>query len=413
MRTAAGFHVSETLRWCQSPNGMQIPEWNVKYATLGDANGSQRTFYAYFVSKLSSGEKVEIGDNLSYLFAYLTELIIEFISNRNIELLKDRFNKIEALHGDCEKIVPLLHVYLVDAYLLLQDYDNAWDSLHKSKTGTISDVIYIRANCSKTFLLGSDLIVALGSRSGLTKFGLGNIEQLKNFATLLLSDYQALNGANYANHFLNGFDYGKLDKTCFDELKEFYVDEKDFNLWVKHYVESQKSNQPYPKYFHHYLFAGLPLPWEPPYIKRSAIPYVLLVALENRLKAIFREAENTVRNERNLPAVGEGWISETELFQKIAKHFAEEKVLHHGRPTWLKPQHLDIYFQEREIAIEYQGIQHQRPVDFFGGEEQFAKQQALDLKKKKLCVENRCKLIYVHENYDFEEVVIQIRDCLK
>ncbi len=80
---------------------------------------------------------------------------------------------------------------------------------------------------------------------------------------------------------------------------------------------------------------------------------------------IIRECENTVRDEMNLPKVGEGWISEMELYQKIVNEFKNEKVVHHGKPYWLKRQHLDIYFPEKNIGIEYQGAQHLRPIDFF------------------------------------------------
>ena len=57
----------------------------------------------------------------------------------------------------------------------------------------------------------------------------------------------------------------------------------------------------------------------------------------------------------------------TELYYKIKETFPNEKVVHHGKPSWLGQQHLDIYFPYKNIAIEYQGLQHQEPVEFFGG----------------------------------------------
>lgn len=51
---------------------------------------------------------------------------------------------------------------------------------------------------------------------------------------------------------------------------------------------------------------------------------------------------------------------------------------HHGliNNIWM------FFFPNKNIGIEYQGIQHQRPVDIFGGEEGFKYRQELDKKKK-------------------------------
>jgi hypothetical protein len=92
----------------------------------------------------------------------------------------------------------------------------------------------------------------------------------------------------------------------------------------------------------------------------------------------MRDAENTLREERDLPLVGEGWISETDLYYRLRAVFKEEVVIHHGRPAWIGYQHLDIFFPERRIAIEYQGAQHDRPIDFFGGIEAYEATQRRD-----------------------------------
>ena len=100
------------------------------------------------------------------------------------------------------------------------------------------------------------------------------------------------------------------------------------------------------------------------------------------------------------------------MFYKIKDQYPVETVIHHGRPNWLGRQHLDIYFPEKNIAIEYQGIQHNKAVEYFGGEKNFKKQQKLDKRKLKRCEENECNLIYVYPDYDFAEVKKQINDLL-
>ena len=103
--------------------------------------------------------------------------------------------------------------------------------------------------------------------------------------------------------------------------------------------------------------------------KKVYVPKIIFEALMNEIKRILRESENIYREEKDIPKVGEGWVSETELYHKIKEAFPNEEVIHHGRPSWLNRQHLDIYFPKRNIGIEYQGEQHDSPIDFFGGEE--------------------------------------------
>lgn len=115
--------------------------------------------------------------------------------------------------------------------------------------------------------------------------------------------------------------------------------------------------------------------------------------------------ENEIREERELPKIGEGWISETLLYYKIKKTFKEYTVVHHGKPEWLGLQHFDIFIPELNIAIEYQGTQHQKPVEYFGGEAAFKKGQERDERKKQLCEENNCSLFYVYPDDDIENFI--------
>jgi hypothetical protein len=123
------------------------------------------------------------------------------------------------------------------------------------------------------------------------------------------------------------------------------------------------------------------------------------------LKFRLRNLENNLRVINALPRVGEGWVSETLLFEKIKKSFPNEIVVHHGRPDWLGAQHFDIFFPELNIAIEYQGIQHQKPIDFFGGKEGYIKTQERDLRKKNKCIKNNCDLFYVYPEDDMDKFI--------
>lgn len=142
--------------------------------------------------------------------------------------------------------------------------------------------------------------------------------------------------------------------------------------------------------------------------QKNTFPHVVEKAIIDQLKIIIKEAEDLYRVDIGMPKIGEGWISETELFYKLKTRFKEHKVIHHGNPKWLGRQHLDIFLPKLNIGIEYQGLQHYEPIDFFGGEEAFLKNQERDLRKKELCIKNNCYLIYVRKDYDFEDLCDEI-----
>ena len=103
------------------------------------------------------------------------------------------------------------------------------------------------------------------------------------------------------------------------------------------------------------------------------------------------------------------WKSEFEL-TLLVKQYMEKynvEVKHHLRPHWLTPQELDIYFEidNKKIGIEYQGEQHYKPIEYFGGEEGLQETKKRDKKKKRLCKKNDVILIYY--NYD-EEITYDI-----
>ncbi|MDR0957515.1 MAG: hypothetical protein LBM09_03005, partial [Candidatus Nomurabacteria bacterium] len=125
------------------------------------------------------------------------------------------------------------------------------------------------------------------------------------------------------------------------------------------------------------------------------------------VKNLAREAENIWREKNDIPKINEGWSSEMALFREI--HSALESfdvdVKHHVRLSFLGQQHYDIYIPKHKIAIEYQGDQHFRPVDFFGGEKVFKQNQERDLRKKQLSKKNDIKLIEVLPDYHINSLI--------
>jgi len=389
---------------------MQVPEWNTYYPELSSANKSQRTFFKEFENSINRTEFIEIENNLSYIFVYLYKVVRVFIKDKNINSLIQKFEIINNFYGKSEKISTYINAWLKDAYLYNNDYENAWKSLQKCKHATTEDIIYIRGNCKETSISSHILFKILASDTGLTKFGKEYVDEVSILVDIFLKDFYFENQLNYAEFFLDKYDYGNLTNDDFEELEYFFQNGSDFMMWKEFYLKTQNSKFPHPKKYRHHLFAGAPM--QTPYFERTVIPHLMTVALNNEFKRVIRESENTVRVEKDLPKVGEGWISETELYYKLSQHYPNENIVHHGKPHWIKRQHLDIFLPKRNIAIEYQGLQHLEPVEYFGGIESFKKQQRMDKKKKKICELNDCHLIYVYENYIFEDLTKQIDKIL-
>lgn len=131
------------------------------------------------------------------------------------------------------------------------------------------------------------------------------------------------------------------------------------------------------------------------------------------VKNIAREAENRTRKILKIPLIGEGWITESKIFNLVKNSFPQIVVIQHGRTTWLGRQHLDIWIPEYNIAIEYHGRQHYEPVDFFGGEDTFLKTQERDKRKIKLCEENGVNLIVINERSDLDLLIVEIESLIK
>ena len=63
---------------------------------------------------------------------------------------------------------------------------------------------------------------------------------------------------------------------------------------------------------------------------------------------------------------------------------------------------LDFFLPDYNLAIECQGEQHFKPMEYFGGEEEYEKRALLDKIKKSYCEENGIKLLY-YSNLSYNE----------
>ncbi|MDO5403311.1 MAG: hypothetical protein Q4F11_07715, partial [Eubacteriales bacterium] len=85
------------------------------------------------------------------------------------------------------------------------------------------------------------------------------------------------------------------------------------------------------------------------------------------------------------------WKSEYTMYKLIQEHFND--AIYQYRDKWLNMQSLDVFIPSKNIGVEYQGLQHYEPNDFFGGKSNFLLQVERDKLKKQLCVQNNVLLI--------------------
>lgn len=376
-----------------------VPEWDEK-------------FYKKWLSNLNKSKFLDIEGNLSYIFNYLYEVITEFVQSRDINQFLESFNKVDEGYSKYPKIKEYLIIWKSDAYLLVGEYGKALETVKEKGLLSFEATKFaqILSNEEGNFIDGKNLIY-MGGISNLTDFGRKHQNEVADVCKLFLNDFYEENGMNMAQFFLENFNTD-LSEEGLHSLERFFPKKSEYlrlkgNGFSKEFLI---NHTPYS----HGLFRGAPVIIDSNSInfKYSFIPPIVAAAFKNEIKRIIRESENTVREEMDIPKIGEGWVSETELYYLVRKAFPKEYIIHHGRPSWLGRQHLDIYFPEKNIGIEYQGIQHDQPVDLFGGQKALKYRQKLDNRKKERCKKNKCDLIYVYPNYDFKEIKTQIRKSL-
>jgi len=103
--------------------------------------------------------------------------------------------------------------------------------------------------------------------------------------------------------------------------------------------------------------------------------------------------------ECNNPYKGEERISKI-LKDKCINFFSQYKF---SNCKYKRVLPFDFYLIDCCVAIEYQGIQHYEPVDYFGGEKQFKIQQKLDQIKRDYCKNNNIMLIEI-PYWDFDNI---------
>ncbi|TGL41247.1 hypothetical protein, partial [Leptospira bourretii] len=149
---------------------------------------------------------------------------------------------------------------------------------------------------------------------------------------------------------------------------------------------------------HHY-YLEINDEWKIPqlkYYERSKKFYYIYI--RDCLINCFRKSENSLRSHLGIKHIGEGYFREQLIYNELIKFLDPKKIKKCYRPDWLGGLELDFYFKigKIEIAIEHQGEQHVRPIDFFDGNESFFSQVKRDRMKLDICIERNVELYYCY-----------------
>jgi len=99
---------------------------------------------------------------------------------------------------------------------------------------------------------------------------------------------------------------------------------------------------------------------------------------------------------------------ESKLERELASILNEQNIVYERqkRFKWLGMQSLDFYIPKLNMAVECQGVQHFKPVDFGGKGEKYAnkdfeKNKERDGKKLNKCLSNNIEMIWVVDNEEY------------
>ncbi len=401
---------------------MDIVEWNPGYyPDIETANPAQKACFEFICNEIDNNIFVDVGDNDSYLYYYVT-CLKKSLQNKNR-------GQIKYVEGELAYIPPAIPINK----FLYQDIDiriRRFINLYGTPKPHVVKYIYHSLLFADLLLYGRSKQLSEDLESYFAFLQNHNIVDGTTISVVYYvfqnniqaNDYVA---PDYFSIFLNS-EINKLKNRKNPDSSEGIIaiiplvleadyQETKINYLYRMYewvdgTITEEIAQPSEYFNESVLDTNIPFRFF--YDDKLYIDHILVPQNEKSrdiyTASVIRLAENLYRESIGLPRIGEGWISETLLFQQIKAAFPYDEIEQHSHPSFLGRQHYDIYLPEYKIAIEYQGEQHRRSIEYFGGEEAFDNTQKRDRRKKELSRKNGVDLIEVFPGYEIEEVLADI-----
>lgn len=324
-------------------------------------------FFRRWKNAWDRGEALDIEGQIDYLKRYLFYLTIQ----PPYESVLKELLLIRDSYGDG---VDYLHVKISNCYILLNRFEDAFEILKPliqlgARQENLTSKLLSLKLLTGHHVEGKDILSIYGPK--LTSFGKEHLEKVAEYLDIMIEQYERENEINLiAEWSKNAHSYPHHIGNNIPMAGGFTVEKLDTGLKLYSFRDCAGAQ----------VFA----------------------------KEVTRLAENIVREEANLPHVGAGWLSEMKLYQIIKNSLPDFDVKDHSSPSWIGSQHLDIFIPELKIALEYQGKQHDEPVEYFGGKEAFEKTKERDARKKQLCTKHNIHIIYVRPGYEISDILKEI-----
>jgi hypothetical protein len=284
----------------------------------------------------------------------------------------------------------------LEEWVLIQEEEwEGWNKDFSYRDSAIDRLIDFEQELKARLINGYFIEKIAPKGSQLTSFGKRNKEEVLIVIDTILSNSEEM---SFFEKFYKNYSFELTTRRrtfSFEYYHQFFEHNSKGQKELQFYLSKREPNYGGAK-----LKDGSASMW---FVKR---------AINQRASSLLREAENEYRLNIGAKKIGEDWISETELFYKVKTAFPQFEVIHHGRPEWLGRQHFDIWIPEIRVAMEYQGQQHDKPVEFFGGEKAFKENKRRDELKKQKCNENNVVLIEVRKGYDFHVLKAEIEQII-
>lgn len=387
-----------------------VPKLRSYYSSLTDLQtDEQKRFFEEFSLSVKAGAPLELDGNLSYAFILIREAVVG--RDRSSGYLEQILQLFAQTHAD-NSLGSYARAWYADLAFLVSDFDDGYKRFGARGPG-IELYVNIASLVEDTRVTPAMVDGWLGKANTLTPYGKKRKRDVAAQLSVVLADLHEEHGRSVVMDMWARLmvDRPRGEPAPFLE-PEFggFLSQEQLNTrlaaadeaWGRNMYESP-----------HVAFAGMPgvtaqIYWPKPWVGAYWFKWIV----QERLRALYRQAENAVREAEGLKAVGEGWVSEVALLNELREAFPQEHIVHQGRPRWLGSQSIDIYFPHGRVAVEYQGLQHSEPVERFGGAIAFIRQQERDSRKRALCAEHGVTLIEVHPGYEIGDIIRSIEGAL-
>ena len=255
---------------------MHIVEFITYFPSYTAMNKDQKRSYKYVVKNIKKCRYIDVGDNISYIFLYIYEIMENVKTIKDIKLTIEKLKAIQKLYEKNDKINDYLNVWIGDLFFINGNYKEALKYYNICRAIDGNSILNIK------YKLGIDInakeLLSLRSDRKFASFVKDKYDSVEKYCNIILKKEKEYRAMDYIQY-----------------IAKKYPQEAKYNIcnWC--------------------LFAGLPCG----YNLRKLNPKVTnffeetfcfysIQEVYDFVKTLSREAENLLREDIGVPKVGEG-----------------------------------------------------------------------------------------------------------